>query len=295
MKRKNDICVVSFIYPLIEDYLKEFIQSLNKQSYNNFDCIIIDDKYNKSLNNFTGEIIVAPKEMSIIQIRTWIINKLIDCGYKLVIFIDADDIMKENRVKKIIEEYGKTNGKYGFYYNELFLLKEKMDFYRGNLPEEMNHINQILSGNCIGMSHTALNLGLIKNDIIKLKPSSQVIAYDWLLHSFLLLKGYKGKKVNTITYYRIYDNNIAGKVANTPDKILLGIRVKKHHYFELMKYDSIFYSKYNQILKTEDYILKNGVDSYIKKLSNLKEEIFWWRNIKTLDELEEEKNDKNKW
>lgn len=153
----------------------------------------------------------------------------------------------------------------------------------------MTDIEQILNGNCIGMSHTAINLKIVKKALKNFLPPSNIIAYDWLLHSFLLLNGFKGKKVDTITYYRIYENNIAGKIENNEKKILLGLKVKRNHYFELKKYNEIFIKKYLEILQTEEYILKNGIEKYMKLLNNGKKEVYWWKNIKTLTEIKGEK------
>lgn len=287
--KKNNICLVSFIYPLIEKYLEDFFLSLKRQNAEKVDYIIIDDKYNKKIKNFSGTILKAPDNLSIVEVRTWIIEKLIKEEYELVIFLDADDIMESNRINKIIEEYEKTDKKYGFYYNALFLLKEKKDFYGGQLPNILTDIEQILNGNCIGMSHTAINLKIVKKALKNFLPPSNIIAYDWLLHSFLLLNGFKGKKVDTITYYRIYENNIAGKIENNEKKILLGLKVKRNHYFELKKYNEIFIKKYLEILQTEEYILKNGIEKYMKLLNNGKKEVYWWKNIKTLTEIKGEK------
>lgn len=287
--KKNNICLVSFVYPLIEKYLEEFFLSLKSQNAEKVDYIIIDDKYNKKIKNFSGTILKAPDNLSIVEVRTWIIEKLIKEEYELVIFLDADDIMDRNRINKIIEEYEKTDKKYGFYYNHFFLLKEKKDFYRGQLPNILTDIEQILNGNCIGMSHTAINLKIVKKALKNFLPPSNIIAYDWLLHSFLLLNGFKGKKVDTITYYRIYENNIAGKIENNEKKILLGLKVKRNHYFELKKYNEIFIKKYLEILQTEEYILKNGIEKYMELLKNGKKEVYWWKNIKTLTEIEGEK------
>lgn len=287
--KKNNICLVSFIYPLIEKYLENFFLSLKRQNTEKVDYIIIDDKYNKKIKNFSGTILKTPDNLSIIEVRIWIIEKLIKEEYELVIFLDADDIMESNRINKIIEEYKKTDKKYGFYYNDLFLLEEKKDFYGGQLPNILTDIEQILNGNCIGMSHTAINLKIVKKALKNFLPPSNIIAYDWLLHSFLLLNGFKGKKVDTITYYRIYENNIAGKIENNEKKILLGLKVKRNHYFELKKYNEIFIKKYLEILQTEEYILKNGIEKYMKLLNNGKKEVYWWKNIKTLTEIKGEK------
>lgn len=287
--KKNNICLVSFVYPLIEKYLEDFFLSLKRQNAEKVDYIIVDDKYNKKIKNFSGTILKAPDNLSIVEVRTWIIEKLIKEEYELVIFLDADDIMESNRINKIIEEYEKTDKKYGFYYNDLFLLKEKKDFYGGQLPNILTDIEQILNGNCIGMSHTAINLKIVKKALKNFLPPSNIIAYDWLLHSFLLLNGFKGKKVDTITYYRIYENNIAGKVENNEKKILLGLKVKRNHYSKLKKYNEIFVKKYLEILQTEEYILKNGIEKYMELLNNGKKEVYWWKNIKTLTEIEGEK------
>lgn len=287
--KENNICLVSFVYPLIEKYLEDFFLSLKRQNAKKVDYIIVDDKYNKKIKNFSGTILKAPDNLSIVEVRTWIIEKLIKEEYELVIFLDADDIMESNRINKIIEEYEKTDKKYGFYYNDLFLLKEKKDFYGGQLPNILTDIEQILNGNCIGMSHAAINLKIVKKALKNFLPPSNIIAYDWLLHSFLLLNGFKGKKVDTITYYRIYENNIAGKVENNEKKILLGLKVKRNHYSELKKYNEIFVKKYLEILQTEEYILKNGIEKYMELLNNGKKEVYWWKNIKILTEIEGEK------
>lgn len=275
------ICLVSFIYPLIEEYLEEFIESLNGQIFRNIDFIIVDDKYNKNLKNYKGIIFKAPEKLNIIEVRSWIINKLIELKYDLVIFIDADDIMENNRIEEIIKEYIKTEGKYGFYYNDLYLLEDKnKNFYKGKLPSEIINYTEVLNGNCVGMSHTAINLALVKKSLKKFNPSKEVIAYDWLLHTYLLLNGYRGKKVNTKTYYRIYENNIAGKVEITDKKILTGIKVKKEHYKFFKDYNVLFRKKYEEILEIENFILKNGIVEYRKILENEKiEKIYWWENI----------------
>lgn len=278
---KKKICLVSFIYPLIEKYLEEFIHSINSQTFKEVDFIIVDDKCNKELKNYFGQIFKAPQNLSIIEVRTWIINKLIDLGYDLVIFIDADDIMLNNRIEKILEEYEKTKEEYGFYYNELYLLENiNEDFYKGKLPYEICDYKEILNGNCIGMSHTAINLSLVKEKLKNFNPSKEIIAYDWLLHTYLLLNGYKGKKVDTKTYYRIYEDNIAGKVEITDKKILTGIRVKKVHYNFLKNYNENFKKKYEEILQIEKFIEEKGIEKYKEIIGKkIDKKIYWWENI----------------
>ncbi|WP_304156949.1 hypothetical protein [Fusobacterium ulcerans] len=49
--KKNNICLVSFVYPLIEKYLEDFFLSLKRQNAEKVDYIIVDDKYNKKIKN----------------------------------------------------------------------------------------------------------------------------------------------------------------------------------------------------------------------------------------------------
>lgn len=284
------ILLVSFVYPLIEEYLPDFFNSLNSQSIKCFDKLIFKDNFDKSLDiyGYFGETMSNDEKLSVIQVRLFIINYALKNKYDLLIFCDADDIMADDRIEKIVKTYEQTQGKYGFYYNNLFLLEEKIDFYQGKLMDEVTNVSQIEKNNFLGMSHTAINLKITKNIWSEFEVNDEIIAFDWYMHSYVLNKGFKGKRVETTTYYRIYENNIAGNTnLLTEKKLDVGIRVKKAHY-KIMKNIqgnfSVLYSKVEDLeKKLENQEFK---EKYIKAINEkFSTSVFWWENIKTLDEI----------
>jgi hypothetical protein len=284
------ILVVSFIYPKAKDFLKDFFISLNQQDYKNFDTLIVRDKYNKNLEkfNYKGKIIDNKNKLSVSGIRKLIINYAVNNNYEILVFADADDVMGKNRIKKIEEEYKKTNGKYGFYYNNLYLMENGEDFFKGKLPEMISDLEKIKDYNFLGMSHTSINIKLTKNIWKTFPVKDKIKAFDWYMHSYMLYKGFKGKKVDAETYYRIHENNTVGNV-NTLDnkKLDTGIKVKKSYYSAMSKFDDSYIKKEEEIEKLEKK-LKEGKNKkdYIKYINkNFKNSVYWWENIKTLDEI----------
>ena len=283
------ILVVSYVYPLIKEYLSDFFYSLNKQSMK-CDFLVYLDKFKEDIRNYNynGQIEKNKNNLSIPSLRKFTINKAVENNFDLLIFCDADDVMKENRVEKIIEEYKKTNGKYGFYYNNLYTLKEKEDFYKGNLPNEVSNVSELEKYNFLGMSHTAINLKSTKEIWKDFIINDDIIAFDWYMHSYILDKGFKGKKVDTITYYRIYENNIAGNTNILNEKKLnIGIKVKKAHYKIMSDISSEFEVLYRKIEELEKELKDIEFKENYIKLVNEKfyKSVFWWENIKTLDEV----------
>lgn len=289
-KNNMKTLLVTFVYPIIEEFLNDFFNSLNRQTSRDFDTIVFDDKFNKNLSNFgyKGKIIKNTDNLSIAAVRQYIIDYAIKEEYDLLIFCDADDVMREDRVEKIIEEYKKTEGKYGFYYNNLYLLKEKKDFYKGNLPKNVESMELLKNYNFLGMSHTAINLKLTKGIWNNFSVNDEIVAFDWYMHMYMLLNGYKGKFVDTITYYRIYENNTAGDTNFLNSKKLkIGINVKKEHYKIMKKFDKSYEEEFLKIEKLEEWLqIEKNKENYIKFVNdNFQNSIYWWENIMALDKI----------
>lgn len=284
------VLLVSYVYPLIESFLKDFFNSLNNQTVK-IDYLIYLDKFDFEIKNYNFFEYTEKntKNLSIPALRKYTIDSAIKKEYDLLIFCDADDIMKEDRVEKLITDYKKTNGEFGFYYNNLYTLEEKKDFYKGNLPNQVNSESELEKYNFLGMSHTAINLKLTKDIWKDFKVTDDVIAFDWYMHSYILSKGFKGVKVDTVTYYRIYENNIAGNTNILNEKKLeIGINVKKTHYKIMSNIDEKFKRNYSKIEELEKKIENREFkENYIKLINEIFfENVFWWGNIKTLDEIE---------
>jgi len=99
--------LVSFVYPIIRQYLRDFFISLNNQTIKEFDTIIFDDNFNENLKKYgyDGKILYNTDELNIFEVRKLIIDYSIENNYDLLIFADADDVMAKNRVENIIKSY----------------------------------------------------------------------------------------------------------------------------------------------------------------------------------------------
>ncbi|MCP6719113.1 MAG: glycosyltransferase family 2 protein [Patescibacteria group bacterium] len=281
--------LVSFIYPIIKQYLRDFFISLNSQTIEEFDAIIFDDKFNENLKDYgyNGKILYNNDELNIFEVRKLVIDYSIEHNYDLLIFADADDVMAKDRVENIIKSY-EVN--ISFFYNDLYLLSNReTDFFKGKLPSNIEALEKIKEYNYFGMSHTALNVKK-EREYLKIMPTTdKMIAYDWFLYSYILSKGGCGKKVNTKTYYRIYSNSTAGYTNYLTDKKLrTGLKVKKYHYDFMKQFDDTYNDLLNKIIILEEKLNNPDFkDKYIKYInSKFSDSVFWWENIKTLDKLE---------
>lgn len=283
------------IYKGVEKYLDEFIESIVNQSFNKFDTLIVNDglkdvkyinKINYEINNCTI-LELSNYNLNPSQIRLEIIKYSIKEGYDLLIFADSDDTFSNNRIESIKNSY---SNKIAFYYNDLIIKESKVDFFSGKLPKAVKNKNLLDDYNFIGMSNSAININKIKNIVCKINNLKECIAFDWYFYTLLIKSGFEGLKVeNTNTYYRIYEENIAGFTNKLNYKNLInGIKVKKFQYKSLSKLEPLFLEKYNKFIKLE-YILKNDETimlNYINYINDkYKNSVFWWENIKLIDEF----------
>lgn len=280
--------LVSFVYPKIKPYLKDFFISLDNQTIEEVDKIIFNDNFNEDLKRYgyNGKIMYNTDALNIFEVRKLTIDYSIHNNYDLLIFADADDVMAKDRVEIIIKSY---EDNISFFYNDLYLLSNRnTDFFKGKLPSRIKDLEKIKEYNFLGMSHTALNIKKEK-EILKIMPiTNKMITFDWYLYSYILSKGGCGKKINSKTYYRTYDDNIAGFTNYlTEKKLRTGLKVKKYHYDFMKQFDETYKELLEKIMRLEKK-LKNPhfKEKYIKYV-NLKysDSVFWWENIKTLDKI----------
>jgi len=283
--------LVSFVYPKIKQYLKDFFISLDNQTIEEFETIIFDDNFNEDLKRYgyDGKIIYNTDALNIFEVRKLIINYSIHNNYDLLIFADADDVMAKDRVEIIIESY---EDNVSFFYNDLYLLSNRnTDFFKGKLPRRINDLEIIKEYNFLGMSHTALNIKKEKDILKKIPITNKMLTFDWYIHSYVLSKGGCGKKVNSKTYYRIYENNVAGFTNFLTDKKLrIGLMVKKYHYDFMKQFDETYKELLDKIMTLEEK-LKNPQfkEKYIEYINfKYSDTVFWWENIKTLDKIKGE-------
>ena len=243
----NKIAFLTTVFPMKTEYLYDFFNSLTKQTYKEFDIIVVNDGY----EDFK---VIKKKynELNIIELkytntpaknREYGINYVIDNRYDILIFGDSDDYFKDNRVQVSINKLIK----YDIVVNDLSLFSNGSIYSKQYISNRIKNNNEIdlefiKDKNIFGMSNTAIKIDTLDKIIF----DKELVAVDWYLFYFLLLKELKAVFTNeTETFYRQYSNNTIGIGNIKKESILKGIKAKRKHYELLEKKDI----KYKSLLE----------------------------------------------
>ena len=202
------------IFPMKEQYIYDFFDSIKNQTYKNFDVIVVNDGYEKfeelkSIYNQYLNIIELEYSNTPAKNREHGINYCIEKAYDILIFGDSDDYFVQNRVEKSIELLQNND-----------IVVNDFDLFDENGIYEEKYISNRVENNAIikasfiedknifGLSNSALNLNILKNRVIFEKD---IVAVDWFLFKNLLRNGKKAIFTNeTISFYRQHKENIVG-------------------------------------------------------------------------------------
>jgi len=252
------IAFFTTIFPMEERYLFEFLESLEKQSYKQFDLIVVNDGYKnfeQIKQKFNLNIIELNYSNTPAKNREYGINYIIKNGYDILILGDSDDYFSNNRVEVILNYLDKND----IVINDLTLFNNQfmIDNYLSNRLRdgEIIKLDFIKDKNIFGFSNSAIKLDKLK----KIEFPKDIIAVDWYFFDMLLKDNYKAIFTNkTTTFYRQYEENLIGLINIDIEKIK---KVKLLHY----KYTNSYYY---------DKIMENNYE--IKKINNP----LWWENLK---------------
>jgi len=198
------------IFPIKESYLVDFFSSLEKQTYKNFDTIILNDGY-KDLEEFTKEfdlnIEILDYSNTPAKNREFGINYILEQKYDRLIFGDSDDYFSSNRVEKSLE----LLDRYNIVVNDLTLFNENgtiVEKYISHRLENGRVIDYefIEDKNIFGLSNTSINLNILN----RVKFPEDLVAVDWYLYKALLKEHSAIFTNEAITYYRQYESNTVG-------------------------------------------------------------------------------------
>ena len=244
------------------EYLPEYLDSLMKQTDQNFSIMLVNDNilprqleeilahYPK---NFASRIVVIDKSKDKLQpymLRVELLRQAWEQGYELLVIMDCDDKASASRISCIQEQF---DMEYTFFYNELrdFAGEPVMP----PLPEYTDNASAISESNYLGMSNGAINLKKISLKFICSLTEGQTRIFDWYFYTRLLLNGARGKKIQgCYTYYRIYAENIAGTSQCNKAALEKEIQIKRQHYHLLEHYNKQYekLARYYEKLQIEN-------------------------------------------
>jgi len=208
----KNVAFLTTIFPMKEQFLNDFFDSLSRQTYDKFDVIVVNDGY----DNFY-DVKIKYQNLSIIELpysdtpaknREYGINYCIDNKFDILIFGDSDDYFSNNRITKSV----KLLSDHEIVVNDLTTF-DKIGIvqhkYISNRVKNNSIINYsfIKDKNIFGMSNTAINLNILD----KVKFDDSLVAVDWFMFKDLLKLGHKAIFTNEIiSYYRQYSDNTIG-------------------------------------------------------------------------------------
>lgn len=286
-----DMAVFSVVYPGVESYIPEFLCSLSKQTDKGFSLFLVNDcvaDIKKLLKeaDFNVEVIKRggfPSELRKAGIE-WVVSK----GVETIMFADADDYFADNR----IEVSKEVLGDYDIVCNEMLLVGQDISqpipmlekFFEDKMEINKSHI---ATGNCMGLTNTALRAGIIPCSVASI-PNS-IIAFDWALFALCIHSGARTVFTKeTETYYRQHTKNTASVQCFSEGQIMRGVEVKRDHYQLLSK----FYKEYIPLASLfEDLLcqLRNCEELRQKYCKAVEQHIsgvpMWWEPIKPLKEV----------
>ena len=281
---KNDICVFTVVYPLMEKWIPQFTESLLKQDFKDFDLVIVNDglgleKLKLLDHKFNCKIL--PSSRSIAKNRNTGFSSMLKSGYRYVIFADADDLMAKNRIsfsKELLDNYD-------IVVNDLTIINSNgehiMDQYlSGRLGNfKKIHLNEILDYNFMGLGNSSARVEILNNITIP----EDIKAVDWYLFTILLNRGHHAVFTSsTSTLYRQHHSNIVGLHQPDENNTILLAEQKYLHYLYLQKLSQHHRNRFIEfsklVIKLKDPIFKK---KYLKKINDqMPEYPFWFESIK---------------
>lgn len=273
------VALGTVIYRAAWQYKEEFIQSVNTQTAQDFEVLIINDGIDekgveelKSALRRKATVVEAGKNRTISGIRKIMLTEAKQANIDLLVLSDFDDVFDRNRVEKTVQA---VDNVVCIYYNNLKTFDGNIVFRY--LPVQIKHYKDILEHNFLGLSNTALNMDLIDMNFIQELKEVKTNVFDWYLFSRLLVEGKRGKLVEgSYTYYRIVGNNIAGITIRNQDAYQKELKIKKEHYGLLCDRGDLLKNLYEiyrnlsleRLSEKEDFYLNHCLNGY------------WWELIK---------------
>ena len=254
---KKDFISIIIPYHKKKIFFKETIQSINKQSYKNFEVIIIYDDTDKSELNHVKKIMNNFKFEKKLLINDRILgaglsrNKGIKVSKgEYIAFCDADDLWNKDKLKIQLDFMKKEN--LLFSHSNYFIINntsKKIGSFK--VPKIISY-NQLIKSCDIGLSSVMISKSLMKkNSFSNLKTKEDYLLWIKLIRH---LKNFKSINKNLV-YWRFLKNSLS---SSSIQKIIDAFRLYRN-YLNFSFLFSIFC-----MLRLSFYALIKKIIMYLK-------------------------------
>ncbi len=281
--QENVIAVLTTVYPEVMGYLEMFLATLEAQTENHFDLVIVNDgldglgKICERHGRLTYRVVNSCSTPA--SNREKGLRYCVNAGYEYVVFADSDDYFEPERVELLI---AKIRGlSMDCVVNDVNLVNDKsgeiiQSYFSNRLSnDQLIKFEDIKHSNIFGLSNTAVRANCLSG--IEIDP--ELIAVDWYLFTLLLLRGCSAVFTNeTNTFYRQHGANTVGFGQVTIESMKRSILIKSKHY-------RVLAGTFNELTGLSDYYAglaaRTSDEKYIRQyyskcLGRLPEYPFWW-------------------
>lgn len=276
----NRTVVATVVFPANEIFINDFFDSLCRQSYKDFDVIVINDglkNFNLLIKKYNAlKIVEVEYSNTPAKIRQKLVEILYKSHYEFIIFGDSDDYLADNRIASSL----KGLKDYPIVFNDLISfsgakVQEKGIWASRFLKNKVISREFLIEGNVLGLGNTAIRKEILKQITIE----SGLIAVDWAIFYTLLDNKNALFIEDTQTFYRQHDLNTVGISGVSVKTIKKAIEVKKAHYTFINRNDLV-----NKISLLEfQFSEKEKIEEKLKEQINQNQNYFWWEETRILE------------
>lgn len=281
---KTSTAVFTVIFPANLPLLKDFITSLNKQTFSAFEVVVANDGVSdpgQHLKDLTAPYRVLPVTGTPPQIRQQGIDFLRREEYSYLVFADSDDVMSVNRIEESIRHLQD----HGIVCNDLDLIDHdgtflERDFWSTRLsPGAAVDRHFLADKNIVGLGNAAIRGELLT----ALDVPLHLTAVDWFLFYQWVDRGNAVFTNACKTLYRQHTGNTIGLKQVDRKRLENVISAKKIHYTALVKQGFALQEQLEQVVLLESKLKRDDFLAESLALLNSKGiNYFWWEETNYL-------------
>lgn len=281
---KTSTAVFTVIFPANLPLLKDFITSLNKQTFSAFEVVVANDGVSDPdhyLKDLAAPYRVLPVAGTPPQIREQGIDFLRREEYPYLVFADSDDAMSVNR----IEESVRLLQDHGIVCNDLDLIDHdgtllERDFWSTRLsPGAAVDAHFLADKNIVGLGNAAIRAELLT----AMDVPSHLTAVDWFLFYQWVGRGSAIFTNACKTLYRQHAGNTIGLKRVDRKRLENVISAKKIHYTALLKQGFALQEQLEQVVLLESKLKRDDfLEESLALLNSKGINYFWWEETNYL-------------